>query len=188
MHQGPSCCAPAFSACSPALLSCSPAPSAVLSSVVAGLPPLTPMGPAASVPVAVHLLPGFISVPPSSGHSLACTSSVALICLLYNGGLTCKKKHSLWVSFVPTQGTKSPRPRHRQLLKDEKNDWTKRIEEVICNGEQYNIMKMSLQTEGWEFGFMITSLQCSCLENPMDRRAWWATPHGVTKSWTRLSD
>ena len=22
----------------------------------------------------------------------------------------------------------------------------------------------------------------SCLENPMDRRAWWATVHGVTKS------
>ena len=25
-------------------------------------------------------------------------------------------------------------------------------------------------------------LQCSCLENSMDRRAWWATVHGVTKS------
>ena len=23
-------------------------------------------------------------------------------------------------------------------------------------------------------------LQCSCLENPMDRGAWWATVHGVT--------
>ena len=23
---------------------------------------------------------------------------------------------------------------------------------------------------------------------PMDRRAWWATVHGVTKSWTQLSD
>ena len=29
-------------------------------------------------------------------------------------------------------------------------------------------------------------LQYSCLENPMDRRAWWATVHGVTKSQTRL--
>ena len=27
-----------------------------------------------------------------------------------------------------------------------------------------------------------------CLENPMDRGAWQATAHGVTKSWTRLSD
>ena len=27
-------------------------------------------------------------------------------------------------------------------------------------------------------------LQYSCLENPMERGAWWATVHGVTKSWT----
>ena len=27
-------------------------------------------------------------------------------------------------------------------------------------------------------------LQDSCLEIPMDRGAWWATVHGVTKSWT----
>ena len=31
-------------------------------------------------------------------------------------------------------------------------------------------------------------LQYSCLENSMDGGAWWATAHGVTKSWTRLSD
>ena len=31
-------------------------------------------------------------------------------------------------------------------------------------------------------------LQHSCLENPMDRVAWWATVHRVTKSPTRLSD
>ena len=31
-------------------------------------------------------------------------------------------------------------------------------------------------------------LQCSYLGNPMDRGAWWATVHGVAKSWTRLSD
>ena len=29
-------------------------------------------------------------------------------------------------------------------------------------------------------------LQYSCLENPMDRRAWWATVHWVTKSRTHL--
>ena len=33
-----------------------------------------------------------------------------------------------------------------------------------------------------------TPLQHSCLENPMDRGAWWAAVHGVTKSRTRLSD
>ena len=29
--------------------------------------------------------------------------------------------------------------------------------------------------------------QYSCLENHMDRGAWWATVHGVTKSWTWLN-
>ena len=29
-------------------------------------------------------------------------------------------------------------------------------------------------------------LQCSCLENPRDGGAWWASVYGVTQSWTRL--
>ena len=29
-------------------------------------------------------------------------------------------------------------------------------------------------------------LQYSCLEDPMDRGAWWAAVHRVTKSWTQL--
>ena len=30
------------------------------------------------------------------------------------------------------------------------------------------------------------SFQYSCLENPTDRGAWWATVQRVTKSWTQL--
>ena len=30
-------------------------------------------------------------------------------------------------------------------------------------------------------------LQYSCLENLLDRKAWWATAHRVTESWTRLN-
>ena len=30
--------------------------------------------------------------------------------------------------------------------------------------------------------------QYSCLENSMDRGAWWVTVHGVAKSRTQLSD
>ena len=30
--------------------------------------------------------------------------------------------------------------------------------------------------------------QYSCLENPMDKGAWWATVHRVAKSWTPLSN
>ena len=33
-----------------------------------------------------------------------------------------------------------------------------------------------------------TPLKYSCLENPMDRGAWWAAVHGVARSQTRLSD
>ena len=50
----------------------------------------------------------------------------------------------------------------------------------------------------WDYSciyFMVISgegngnpLQYSCLENLMDRGAWWAAVHGVTKSWTRLKD
>ena len=29
-------------------------------------------------------------------------------------------------------------------------------------------------------------LQYSCLGNPLDRGAWWATGHGLTKNWTQL--
>ena len=31
------------------------------------------------------------------------------------------------------------------------------------------------------------TLQYSCLENPMDGGAWWATVHWVAKNWTQLS-
>ena len=31
-------------------------------------------------------------------------------------------------------------------------------------------------------------LQYSCLENPMDGGAWWATVYRVAQSWTRLSN
>ena len=33
-----------------------------------------------------------------------------------------------------------------------------------------------------------TPLQYSCLENPMDWGAWWATVRGVAKSWTQLNN
>ena len=47
-----------------------------------------------------------------------------------------------------------------------------------------------VQSLGWRDPLekeMATHSSISCLENPMDRGAWWATVHGVTKSWTRLS-
>ena len=35
---------------------------------------------------------------------------------------------------------------------------------------------------------MASPLQYSCLENLMDRGAWWATVHGVTKLQTQFSN
>ena len=35
-------------------------------------------------------------------------------------------------------------------------------------------------------GGHVNSLQYSCLEDAMDREAWWAMVHGVSKSQTRL--
>ena len=31
-------------------------------------------------------------------------------------------------------------------------------------------------------------LQYSCLENPIDREAWWATVHGIAKEWDMMKD
>ena len=44
---------------------------------------------------------------------------------------------------------------------------------------------------GWEDPLekeMATHSSILAMENSMDRGAWWATVHGVTKSWTQLSD
>ena len=46
-------------------------------------------------------------------------------------------------------------------------------------------------TLGWEDALekeMATHSSTLGLENSLDGRAWWATVHGVTKSWTQLSN
>ena len=53
---------------------------------------------------------------------------------------------------------------------------------VLPNGNNYTQLG---QINGEGDG---TPLQHSCLENPMDRGAWWAADHGIAKSQTRLSD
>ena len=47
------------------------------------------------------------------------------------------------------------------------------------------VLDLSVPLDGEGNG---TPLQYSCLENPMDRGAWWAAVHGVDRSRTRLSD
>ena len=57
--------------------------------------------------------------------------------------------------------------------------------ESACNAGDLNSIPDWERSPGERNG---NPLQYSCLENPMDRGAWWATVHGVTKGRTRLKD
>ena len=57
--------------------------------------------------------------------------------------------------------------------------------ESACNAEDLGLIPGSGRSPGEGNG---NPFQYSCLENSMDRGAWQAIVHGVTKSWTRLSD
>ena len=53
--------------------------------------------------------------------------------------------------------------------------------ESVCNVGDQGLIPGSGRSSGEGHG---KPLQDSCLENPMDRGAWWATVHGVAKSQT----
>ena len=57
--------------------------------------------------------------------------------------------------------------------------------ESACNAEEPGSVPGSGRSPGGGHG---NPLQYSCLENPMDRGAWRAAVHGVTKSRTRLNN
>ena len=46
----------------------------------------------------------------------------------------------------------------------------------------YNLLQLFFPVSTWNGN----PLQCSCLENPRDREAWWAAVYGVSQSRTRL--
>jgi len=55
--------------------------------------------------------------------------------------------------------------------------------ESVCNAGAAGLIPGSGRSPRGGHG---NQLQNSCLENPMERGAWWATVHGVAKSWTGL--
>ena len=57
--------------------------------------------------------------------------------------------------------------------------------EPACNVGDLNLIPGSGRSPGEGNGHLF---KYSCLENSMDRGAWWATSHRVKKSQTRLSD
>ena len=60
-----------------------------------------------------------------------------------------------------------------------------KVKEYACNVGDLNSIHGLGRSPGKENGY---PLQYSCLENSMNRTDCWATVHGVTKSWTQLSD
>ena len=59
------------------------------------------------------------------------------------------------------------------------------VKAPACNVGDLGLIPVSGRSPGEGNG---NPLQYSCLENRMNKRAWWATVHGVAKSRTRLSD
>ena len=57
--------------------------------------------------------------------------------------------------------------------------------ESACSTGDPGLISRSGRSSGEGNGY---PLQYSCLENSMDRGAWWATVHGVANSQTRLND
>ena len=57
------------------------------------------------------------------------------------------------------------------------------LEKVNFHSNSKERMPKNAQTDA-----QLHSSQYTCLENPMDGGAWWAAVHGVTRSWTQLSD
>ena len=55
--------------------------------------------------------------------------------------------------------------------------------ESACNAGDLGLIPGSGRSSGEGNG---GSLQYSCLENPMDRGAWWGRVHGISKSQTQL--
>ena len=69
----------------------------------------------------------------------------------------------------------------------------------MCAGGQGGSMAKNLLANAGDMGFIPGSgsslgegngnpLQYSYLGNPMNRGTWWATVHGLQRSWTQLSD
>ena len=59
------------------------------------------------------------------------------------------------------------------------------VKASACNEGDLGLIPGSGRSRGEGTG---NPLQYSCLESPMDGKAWWATVHGVANSRTPLSD
>ena len=76
------------------------------------------------------------------------------------------------------------------LLRGESHGWRSLVGCSPLGREEADMTSLSLSLFTFHFHGIGerngNSLQCSCLENPRNGRAWWAAVSGVTQSRTRL--
>ena len=90
--------------------------------------------------------------------------------------------HVINTSYVPcTVLSASPIISHFPFI----ITWLMNGKESACNTGDLSLTPGLGRSPGGGHG---NPLQYFCLENPMDRGAWWATVHGVAKSRTQLMD
>ena len=100
---------------------------------------------------------------------------------------TVENPPAVWETWVPSLGWEdSPGGGRGNPLQ---YSWASLVAQMVKNPPA--MQETWVQSLGWEDSFPGEGngypLQYSCLENSMDRGAWWATVHGVAKSQTRLS-
>ena len=105
----------------------------------------------------------------------------------YRVCLQCRKPGLVpWVGNIPQSRKWQPTP---VLLPGKSHGWRSLIGCSPWGREEWDM------TEQLHFHFSLlcigegtgNPLQCSCLENPRDRGAWWAAIYGGAQSWTWLT-
>ena len=88
---------------------------------------------------------------------------------------------SLLQQIFPTQEFNWGLLHYREILYQLRLPGSSVRKESACSAGDLGLIPGLVRFPGEGNGY---SLQHSCLEKPRDRGAWWATVHGVTKSWT----
>ena len=93
---------------------------------------------------------------------------------------------SLLQGIFPTQGLNPGLSHGRKILYPLSHQGSPSGKEPTCNaGDARDAGLISGSGRSPEGGYS-NPLQYYCLENPMDRGAWWGAVHRVTQSWTCL--
>ena len=123
--------------------------------------------------------------PPSDPPRAACPSLAAI-------PFPCSPSALLCFSSCSEPPASGPRPHIRGSIPMlNKWAWVSQVALVVKNQPDNAVdVRDRGSIPGWgrsPGGGHGNPLQCSCLENPRDRGAWWPTVHRVTQSWTRLN-